>query len=247
MMFKSWGCTIQVKWLWLSPAPRGCMWSLAFLCASCEDSAVAGQSHPLMRALARLCELADAEFERGRRVHGSRILCAPGCSSCCSQVFQITEPEAARISAHVACLPAAERERMRARALEHLRQRAALFSPSPETWGETARGGGPPCPALTPDGACGIYDARPVMCRKFGVPIFNPDSPGRVMACELNFKDGEAMEDEGLIAHQTALYRAQQQLQADWNAVGGVRDDQPLCVARAMAEDCTRYLPGTPA
>jgi Fe-S-cluster containining protein len=197
--------------------------------------------HPLIRQLVDLCALADAEFERGRAVHGSRILCAAGCSSCCSQIFQITEPEAARISAHVASLPEAERERLRGAAREYLKRREALLPE--EEWGDAPPDAGIPCPALTEDGACGIYEVRPVMCRKFGVPIFNPDRPERVLACELNFAPGEAIEDPDLVESQTNLYQAQQRLQAAWNHANGGREAKPLNVARAIAEDHTRHLP----
>jgi Fe-S-cluster containining protein len=198
---------------------------------------------PLISQLEQVCAQAEAEFDRGKRVHGARIHCAPGCSSCCSQIFQITEVEAARISVHVKSLPEAERKALQARARLNLAERAKLF-PGGEQWGSTvARGRGTPCPALTPDGACGMYEARPIMCRKFGVPIFNPDKPDSVMACELNFADGEAIEDDGLVENQTRLYRAQQKLQADYNDAEGRRDDKPICIARAIVEDFTDYLP----
>jgi len=199
------------------------------------------QTHPLIARLQDLCRRADAEFERGRKVHGSRILCAAGCSSCCSQFFQITEPEAARISLHLATLPATEQQRLRERAREYLPQREALMPA--EQWGATRTDGDLPCPALTDDGACSIYEVRPVMCRKFGVPIYNPDKPDRVMACELNFKPGEAIEDANLVENQIALYHAQQELQAEWNSAGGRRDPKPWNVGRALTEDASGLLP----
>ena len=197
----------------------------------------------LIRQLEKVCAQAEAEFDRGKRVHGARIHCAPGCSSCCSQIFQITEVEAARISGHVKSLPEAERKALQAKARLNLAERAKLF-PGGEQWGSTvARGHGTPCPALTEQGACGMYEARPIMCRKFGVPIFNPDKPDSVMACELNFADGEAIEDDGLVANQTRLYRAQQALQAAYNDADGRRDDKPICISRAIVEDFSGYLP----
>lgn len=199
--------------------------------------------HPLIKQLQRVCDHACTEFDRGVAVHGERIKCAPGCSSCCSQIFQITEVEAARISAWVKTLPVAERETLQAKARLNLVERAKLFD-TPEQWGDSVpRGHGTPCAALNDDGACGMYEARPIMCRKFGVPIFNPDRPDRVMACELNFADGEAIEDPGLVENQTKLYRDQQALQAAYNDAGGRRDDQPICIARAIVEDFTGYLP----
>ena len=208
-----------------------------------EDSVMEVPKHPLIRQLEEVCEQACAEFDRGVRVHGERIHCAPGCSSCCSQIFQITEVEAARISAWVQALPDDKRETLQAKARANLAERAKLFD-APEQWGDgVPRGHGTPCAALKDDGACGMYEARPIMCRKFGVPIFNPDRPERVMACELNFADGEAIEDPHLVENQTALYRSQQHLQGAYNDAGGKRDDEPICIARAIVEDFTGYLP----
>ena len=199
--------------------------------------------HHLIEHLKSVCDRANAEFERGVRVHGERIKCAPGCSSCCSQIFQITEVEAARISAWVQALPDDERKELQAKARLNLAERAKLF-PEGEEWGSSVpRGQGTPCAALDENGSCGMYEARPIMCRKFGVPISNPDQPDRVLACELNFADGEAIEDPGLVENQTSLYQAQLALQAAYNDAGGKRDEKPICIARAIAEDFTKYLP----
>lgn len=200
-------------------------------------------AHPMIRNLQQVCDLADAEFARGRQVHGARILCGRGCSQCCSQVFQITEVEAARISAHVAGLPAAEQANLKATAHEYVAARAKLFSGA-EAWGQAAPAGSAlPCPALGAEGECTIYEARPIICRKFGVPIFNPDRPERVMACELNFRPGESFADNELVSRQTALYRAQQQLQAQWNEAGGARSETPWTIARAIIQDARALLP----
>ncbi len=192
--------------------------------------------HPLLKQLESVCATADREFARGAALHGARILCKRGCSDCCGQVFRITEPEAARISQFVAALPAPERDQLRATALDYLHKRARLFGAT-KTWeSPLPHGARLPCPALGPDGACRIYSARPIICRKFGVPVFNPDK-GSVMACELNFKPGDPIEDGQLVSQQTALYRAQQDLQSAWNASGAPRVDDPLCVASALAKD----------
>lgn len=216
---------------------------LEALCESGKISPLSEIAHHLIEHLIRVCDSANAEFDRGVRVHGARINCAPGCSSCCSQIFQITEIEAARISAWVKTLPDDERKSLQARAHLNLAERAKLF-PDGEQWGSSVeRGQGTPCAALDENGACGMYEARPIMCRKFGVPIFNPDQPDRVLACELNFADGEAIEDPDLVENQTSLYDAQLALQAAYNDAGGKRDDKPICIARAIVEDFTDYLP----
>ena len=57
----------------------------------------------------------EAEFSRLKREYGEKIHCRKGCTDCCSQMFQITEVEAAYISRAVKQLPPDEGERMRAR------------------------------------------------------------------------------------------------------------------------------------
>jgi len=198
--------------------------------------------HPLLAQLARVAAHADAEFARGAVLHGARIQCRRGCNDCCGQLFRITEPECARISAFVNALPAPEREGLRAAAREYLARRLALLGD--ETWDSPMPSGARlSCPALGAQGECRIYKARPLICRKFGVPIYNPDKPQNVMACELNFRPGEPIEDEHLVGRQTNLYRAQQQLQAAWNEAGGARSETPLCVASALVDDWSTKLP----
>lgn len=197
----------------------------------------------MIRKLQQVCADADAEFARGLRVHGDRIRCGRGCSQCCSQVFQITEVEAAQIAAHVTALPEATSNQLRDRASAYLEQRSRLFG-GREAWGQAAPAGTAlACPALGEEGECTIYAARPIICRKFGVPIFNPEKPERVMACELNFKPGESFADSELVSRQTALFRAQQTLQAAWNDAGAARSDAPWTIARAIVEDARHLLP----
>lgn len=198
--------------------------------------------HPLIRQLQQVAQQADREFARGAALHGPRILCRRGCSDCCGQVFRITEPEAARISQFVATLPADQQQRLRDAAGVYLARRAKLFRGA-ESWDSPVPTGQRlPCPALGPEGECGIYEARPIICRKFGVPVFHPPT-GSVTACELNFKAGEPMDDPGLVQHQSVLFSAQQQLQAAWNDAGGPRVEAPLCVASALAQDLSGLVP----
>ena len=61
-----------------------------------------------------------------------------------------------------------------------------------------------PCPALVDD-ACIIYDHRPIIARKWGIPIWNPRKPDVLQACELNFEAGEAIVGDGLVEPQVEL------------------------------------------
>jgi Fe-S-cluster containining protein len=157
----------------------------------------------------------DAEFARNREVHGDRIHCRPGCSDCCSHVFSITEIEASQISIAVQRLAPEVREALQTRARAYISERLL-------------RGTRIPCPALQ-DGVCSIYEFRPLMCHKFGMPLYNPDKPDRIFACELNFKDGEEIEDPQLIQIQTGIHHAWKELQAEVP-----RSSESLTVAHAI-------------
>jgi Fe-S-cluster containining protein len=188
-----------------------------------------------------LAEAWEAEFARNRQLHGDRIQCRTGCDACCSQLFQITEIEAAVVSEGVRALAPDVRARVQARAMAYLPERARLVAQHGmiEGWGSLPpEGTRLACPALE-SGACQIYTHRPLICRKFGVPLWNPDRPGRVHACELNFKAGEEIEDGKLIQIQTALHNNWKATQMAYNAAGGRRDPQPITVARAVLEDFT--------
>lgn len=181
----------------------------------------------------------ESEFSRNRGLHGDRIHCRAGCSDCCSQLFQITEPEAAVIATGMKALEPEAADRIRNRANQYLADREVLVSRQgePEAWGSLPPAGSRlPCPALE-SGVCQIYPYRPMICRKFGIPLWNPDRPGRVYACELNFRDGEAIEDPELIQIQTGLHGRWKRLQAEYNLQGGPRDLQPITIARAILED----------
>jgi Fe-S-cluster containining protein len=98
------------------------------------------------------------------------------------------------------------------------------------------------CPALE-DGVCQIYEHRPLICRKYGMPLYNPQKPEQVFACELNFRPGEEILDSQLVQIHTNLCHGAAEVQAEYNRQGGRRDTKPLNVARAILEDFEGYLP----
>jgi Fe-S-cluster containining protein len=186
-----------------------------------------------------ICRDWDREFQRNRALYGPQIQCRPGCSDCCHQLFQITEIEAAHISNGIRQLAADLRSRLQARAKPYLDARRAMVTArgEQEAWGSLPPPGTRlPCPALE-DGACTIYEYRPLICRKFGIPLYSPAKPGQVFACELNFRAGDSIDDGQLVQIQTSLYHDAKQLQADYNDAGGRRDPNPITVARAILED----------
>lgn len=138
-----------------------------------------------------------------------------------------------------------DRARLRERARKYMAERAALLAKAdvPEAWGSLP----PPgtrlaCPALE-GGDRRIYSHRPLICRKYGIPLYNPHKPDRLFACELNFKPGEDIEVTELVQIQTALHDQWKEVQGDCNARGGRRDEKPLTVAWAILEDFQPYLP----
>jgi Fe-S-cluster containining protein len=181
----------------------------------------------------------ESEFARNKKEYGERIHCRRGCTDCCSQMFQITEIEAAYISQGVKRLPPKEREKLRERAREYEAQRERILTTRnvPDAWGSLP----PPglrlaCPALE-DGACRIYEYRPLICRKYGIPLYNPRKPDQLFACELNFSPGEELEVTELVQIQTAIQERWGEVQAEYNKRGGRRDPEPITVARAILED----------
>jgi Fe-S-cluster containining protein len=152
--------------------------------------------------------------------------------------------EAAWISYGVRHLPLDLRGRLAAKAKPYLDARRHLVSRTgePEAWGSLPSPGTRlACPALE-DGVCSIYEYRPLICRKFGIPLYNPDKPGRVFACELNFRNGEAIDDPPLVQIQSAIHYEWKQAQVDYNEAGGYRDPYPITVARAILEDFSNCI-----
>ena len=157
----------------------------------------------------------EGEFNRVRDIFIDQMQCRKGCSSCCNQLFPISAIEAAYISKAVKALDPQEKQEMRRRAaayLEELLGPEGLNAESIETHSTAVKNSLEkkvgkehiPCPALKDD-ACAIYSHRPVMARKFGIPLWNPKKPSELQACELNFKPGEIIEMDGLVEPQINL------------------------------------------
>ena len=134
---------------------------------------------------------------------------------------------------------------MEQRAREYLPKREALLESRdvPDAWGSLP----PPslrlpCPALE-DGACQVYSHRPLICRKYGVPLYNPKKADQIFACELNFRPGEEIEATELVQIQTAIHDRWAVVNREYNQRGGRRDPKPLTVARAILEDFEKYVP----
>ena len=82
--------------------------------------------------------------------------------------------DAIMISRKMKQLPAAERDDLQARAQHYIEERARLIHQRADEDNQNEREVPTtslrlPCPALNEQGACRIYDARPVVCRKWGI------------------------------------------------------------------------------
>lgn len=195
--------------------------------------------------------LVDAEFARNLERFRNHITpdgspglqCRRGCNACCSHLFEITPLEAAYITRHVQQLPAAERQRLHERAAAYKRAREKLLDARARELKTQHIEGKLPvvglrlaCPALGDDGACTIYEARPLICRKFGMPLYNPRRPGVLGACELNFKDGDALDADDIVAHQTRIHERWESVKAAFEAEDPQTTEE-LTVADALLAD----------
>ncbi len=169
----------------------------------------------IYRTYEELLKDVGREFERVRNIFIDRMQCRKGCSSCCSQLFSISAIEAAYISSAVKQLEPEPREEMREKARTYLQELTGVEIDATLTIEQHSEVVKPvlealigryyiPCPALKDD-ACTIYDHRPIIARKYGIPLWNPIKPNILQACELNFKPGEVIEGEGLVEPQVEL------------------------------------------
>ena len=169
----------------------------------------------IYRVYAEMLAEVDQEFDRVRNIFIERMQCRKGCSSCCSQLFSISAIEAAYISRAVKQLDPEPREGMRRSARAYLaeltgdevdetqsiEEHSVVVSAALDKYiGRRYI----PCPALKDD-ACAVYSHRPIIARKYGIPLWNPKNPRVLQACELNFKAGEVIEGEGLVEPQMEL------------------------------------------
>ena len=141
----------------------------------------------IYRTYEELLSDVELEFNRVRDIFIDRMQCRKGCSSCCNQLFSISAVEAAYISKAVKALEPQAQKLMREKALAYLKEltgSAIDENQSIEAHGQTVgdalnRLVGRhyiPCPALVDD-ACTIYSHRPIIARKFGIPLWESQKP----------------------------------------------------------------------
>lgn len=120
-------------------------------------------------------------FERSAASLLGNLPCGLGCSGCCVGLFSVTILDRQEIQRGFRSLPEEPLKRIERTAAEQV---AALRVTAPrlntncfiDKWAEeeidrlVQRFERWPCPALEPDGSCGLYEFRPLVCRSMGVP-----------------------------------------------------------------------------
>jgi uncharacterized protein len=143
---------------------------------------------PTEQKLRDLWHKVDAFFDRARSAHGASITCSAGCDACCHRRFSVTGVEADALRRHLDTLDAAAREALRTRA---------------------QRGDPTRCAALGDDGRCGVYDARPLICRTHGLALRFRDERRHLPvldACPKNYTDVDLSTlDPATVLDQTTL------------------------------------------
>ena len=140
-------------------------------------------------------------FERVLHACRPEMRCGRGCTLCCHGLFDIALPEALLLAHGLSWLSARDLSDVRARsaavqsaiesAAPELRSPFLLHDLSEQRVDEIVRAlDAPRCPLLTDDGACSVYDLRPLACRLEGVPMVDSADGPFGDWCELNFTGG---------------------------------------------------------
>lgn len=143
---------------------------------------------------------ADVFFSRVMDEQPENLECGRGCSLCCYGLFEIGSGDVPVIAEGLARLHPARRRKIIARAQEiidstaHPNLRECSIEEKEEFFDRTSHIA---CPALSENGECLMYEARPLVCRTFGLPLRQGEQfIGDI--CELNFT--EASDDEKFAA-----------------------------------------------
>jgi len=116
----------------------------------------------ILRYYRQLLEQVDKWTVEMTQRYQRHLACRKGCDLCCQRKFSVSAVEAYSI--------------------------ASLFHRLPETLQRAVRKRKTSCTFLV-KGACSVYEARPVICRTFGLPSLhrNEGGEGEISWCELNF------------------------------------------------------------
>ncbi len=175
---------------------------------------------PIQR-LSVLAERVDVDFAVIHERHAIQMQCRAGCSACCRARLSITQVEAAFLRRGLATLSDERRAELAARTLEPHREM---------------------CPALDPDGRCGVYAFRPLICRSYGAPLRHRGdvalvNPPVVDVCDLNFAETpvSVLPSEDVV-DQTALDDTLETIDRDYCASNDLPLRQRIPIARILEQ-----------
>jgi Fe-S-cluster containining protein len=141
---------------------------------------------------------ADKFFRSVADAQPQNLQCGKGCSLCCYGLFEIGSGDVPLIAEGLDKLHPMRRKMIIRRAQEILAtsDHPALRQCSPaKKKAFFDRTASTPCPNLDEDGACLMYEHRPLVCRTFGLPLRDADNYiGDI--CELNFREASQPERE---------------------------------------------------
>lgn len=145
----------------------------------------------MSRLYKRILRDADAHFRAAFARYREHFQCGVGCSFCCYGLFEIGAADVAVLADGLRKLDARRRKEIldrAARILEETGHPDIREIGSAEREAFFDRTASVPCPALQPDGSCGMYEWRPLVCRTFGLPLRDGESYiGDI--CDLNFQN----------------------------------------------------------
>lgn len=111
----------------------------------------------------------SAKFDEVHARHKAKMACGRGCSACCAPGLSVFAVERENIQRLIHETPGLE---------ETLRR---LQAENPH--------GGERCLFLDENQSCAVYEARPIICRSHGAPIFSKaDGEAMLDVCPLNFQ-----------------------------------------------------------
>lgn len=187
-------------------------------------------SQTFIKRYSEIANLIEKEFERNREKYGNKIKCSRGCSQCCHQIFNITLIDEYVIRKSIINLPELQRNTLKSKAKNYI----ANFKTVDFKSEEYSKTPGIPCPALGEKGECTIYEGRPLICRRFGPPIFDYKNPTHIYSCELNFKSGEEIFDDNLIPNQTKIGKLWDNFKTEFNSELPINTRTSTTIAEAI-------------
>ena len=152
-----------------------------------------------------LLETVDTWFDQCIKLAGEEIVCKRSCTGCCRGLFEISLLDARLLQEGFTQLNLDEQQRARQKAekrLAELQRQWPQFNPPyilnrlPHTeWQQMPEEDETPCPLLSDEGLCLVYEYRPMTCRLHGLP--NIDISGEIFSdeyCTLNFANSNPLE-----------------------------------------------------